>query len=254
MAEPMSTLTSKVKYGLWFFKKGYYSQFLFMLNKVRKERTREEAVRWCKLIEISEDEVLDKLNIPRSQIEIDHHEFIEYARSNQNKCPYLMGRGGSLNVLYSIIKTLHPRYVVETGVAYGWSSLAILLGNMTNEDARLWSTDMPYPMLGNENYVGCVIRGDLKNKWSLVRKPDISGLPEVLQECGLIDFFHYDSDKSYKGRMQTAQLIWDHLKMGGYFMSINIHNNVAFKDFCDSKNRDPIVFKSHNKYIGIIRK
>ncbi|MBT8253685.1 MAG: class I SAM-dependent methyltransferase [Bacteroidia bacterium] len=213
-----------------------------------------QSVSWCKSQAISTHEFLKALGIKKHQIKSDYPSYYEYARSKELDCPFDMDKGVAPDILYSLIKELRPKFIIETGVAYGWSSLAILLGINKNHKAHLWSIDMPYPNLGNESYVGCILPDDLHDKWTLIRKPDISGLPIALNECGLIDFFHYDSDVSYDGKMNAARMVWLNLRMGGYIMSANIQNNHAFKDFCDSVKRDPLIVKTGSNYIGLIKK
>lgn len=250
----MSSLLEKLKFAFWFVKKGYFEQLFFMLNKSKKEKTREESTIWCKSIAVSEKEALKKLKIPYNDIQKDFSTFLSFAEKKQKECPFQMGGAGSVKVLYSFVKEIQPSKTIETGVAYGWSSLAILLGNKDNRNSHLWSVDMPYPNMNNDKFVGCVVHEDLKDKWSLIRKPDLKGLPIALESSGEIDFCHYDSDKSYRGRMKSSPLLWNKLKIGGYFMSDDINDNIAFKEFCEEINREPIVFEVNGKYVGIIKK
>ncbi|MFV0281806.1 MAG: hypothetical protein ACK5JM_13735, partial [Rhodoblastus sp.] len=68
------------------------------------------------------------------------------------------------------------RRMVETGVAYGWSSLALLAASEDRPDSRLVSVDMPYPKMNNEAFVGIVVPERFHARWKLVRKPDRNGL------------------------------------------------------------------------------
>ena len=96
---------------------------------------------------------------------------------------------------------------METGVAYGWSSLAILLAIKDSKDAKLISNDMPYVNMGNDDYVGCVISNKLKYKWELQRLPDVRGIPLALKKFkNIIDLCLYDSDKSYTA--ECGQLLY----------------------------------------------
>ncbi len=66
--------------------------------------------------------------------------------------------------------------------------------------------------MGNDDYVGCVIPENLKSKWELQRLPDVKGIPLALKKFdNTIDFCHYDSDKSYTGRMWASPLLWNAL-------------------------------------------
>ena len=80
-----------------------------------------------------------------------------------------MGGASNIELLYYLAEHLKAENVIETGVAYGWSALAILLSLSSRKNARLISTDMPYPGLDNSKYVGCVIPNDLKGKWTHIK-------------------------------------------------------------------------------------
>ena len=91
---------------------------------------------------------------------------------------------------------------------------------------------MPYPKMDNEDYVGIVIPSFLKEYWHLIRKPDRKGIISGLKMFDQpIDLCHYDSDKSYYGRSYAYPLLWNSLKEGGIFISDDIQDNFAFKDF-----------------------
>jgi predicted O-methyltransferase YrrM len=167
-----------------------------------------------------------------------------------------MGGPAHLDVLYRMTSHLRPSVVVETGVAAGWSSLAILLALEENgADGRLWSADMPYPKRDNERFVGCAVPRDLRSRWTLVRRADRDALPEILARCGRVDLAHYDSDKSISGRMFGYQALWGALRDGGVLMSDDIEDNLAFRDFAVSVGRKPIVIgKEGDNFAGLLRK
>src|SRR5690606_13436899 len=55
-----------------------------------------------------------------------------------------MGGGADVDLLYSLCIATDAKRILETGVAFGWSSLAILSAIETRHDAGLVSIDMPY--------------------------------------------------------------------------------------------------------------
>jgi predicted O-methyltransferase YrrM len=165
-----------------------------------------------------------------------------------------MGGRGGLEGLYNIIKSFGYTSILETGVAYGWSSLAILLA-IKESNAKLISIDMPYVNMNNESFVGVVVHPDLHKQWTLIRKPDRNGIPEALNLYnGKFDLIHYDSDKSYVGRQWAYPILWDALKIGGIFISDDIQDNVGFKEFCEHRNLNPLIYESDNKYVGVVQK
>ena len=68
------------------------------------------------------------------------------------------------------------------------------------------------------------------------------------------DFCHYDSDKSYQGRILAYGKIWRNLNNKGIFISDDISDNMAFFDFCRSKKKKPFIIKYKNKFLGLIIK
>ncbi len=62
----------------------------------------------------------------------------------EESCPVKMGGEGAITFIYHLVKNSKAKKLLETGVAYGWSSLAILLAIKDEENAFLISNDMPY--------------------------------------------------------------------------------------------------------------
>jgi predicted O-methyltransferase YrrM len=166
-----------------------------------------------------------------------------------------MGGPGDLDLLFAVTRLGLPQNVIETGVAYGWSSLAILAGLDGREGCRLVSVDMPYPKMNNERWVGVVVPERLRSNWTIVREPDRRGLEKAIA-ClgGKIELCHYDSDKSYRGRQYGYRLLWEALVPGGVFISDDIQDNMAFAEFVDLHKLSFAVTESDGKFVGIVRR
>ena len=165
-----------------------------------------------------------------------------------------MGGPGDLDLLYGAIVAGGARRVVETGVAYGWSSLAALTA-LRETGGQLISVDMPYPKAGNEAFVGIVVPESWRDRWTLIRRPDRNGLRRAIADFGgEIDLCHYDSDKSYPGRMFAFPLLWRALRPGGLFISDDISDNFAFRDFFARLGVGIAIVRSEGKHVGIARK
>lgn len=132
--------------------------------------------------------------------------------------------------------------------------MAILSSLHHRPNALLISTDKPYPGAGNEPYVGCVVPSEIRKNWMIIPLADRKAVPQALDQLSSIDLCHYDSDKSYEGRMRTYPLLWEALRPGGIFISDDIGDNLAFHDFCQKIKRESFIVKSGEKYIGIIVK
>jgi predicted O-methyltransferase YrrM len=173
-------------------------------------------------------------------------------------CPVKMGGAANLELLYFLAEHVGATTAIETGVAYGWSSLALLLSFRARTDSCLVSTDRPYPGTNSGRYVGCVVPESLKRGWHLIRRADKEALPEALKILTEIDICHYDSDKSRKGRQWAYPLLWDALKPGGFFVSDDVGDNLAFRHFCHRHGVQPLIVHmsalSGKKYVGILQK
>ena len=223
----------------------------------RKENTRYEATRWCEQLAVSKEKALKELGVryPLRHPAADFPDLWEWAEQKSKEVPVRMGGAGSVDFLYTLMLALKPARILETGVAYGWSTLAILLGISYNNRGMLVSVDMPYPRMGNEPYVGCVIHPSLRRLWTLIRKPDVTGVPLALKILGgIVDLFHYDSDKSYTGRMTTYPIVWRALRPGGIFISDDVGDNIAFKEFAEIAGVKPLIFREGGKFVGVLRK
>lgn len=176
-----------------------------------------------------------------------------YERARQSAVE--MGGPGDLDLLFDAVRLTGARRVVETGVAYGWSSFAILSGMAETEGGHLWSVDMPYPKQGNEKFVGIVVPEELRPRWTLIREPDRKGLEKAIRAAGgTLDLCHYDSDKSWHGRGYAFPLLWEALAPGGVFISDDIQDNMYFAEFVKEKSLTYAITESDGKYVGIFRK
>jgi predicted O-methyltransferase YrrM len=179
---------------------------------------------------------------------------IAAAHQRCDASPVRMGGPGDLGLAYNLAEAVGAERVIETGVAYGWSTLALLLSLSHRPGSRLVSIDMPYAKAGNEPYVGVAVPDELRPHWTLLRKPDRAGLPEALRLLGQIDLCHYDSDKSYTGRMFAYPKLWAALKPGGLFITDDIQDNLAFFEFADALKLPRVVIASQGKFVGAVRK
>ncbi len=225
------------------------------------EQTGAEASRWCQtrtkpvgqaLIDLTGcDEHRDLRDVYANEFQ-----FADRAVAN---CPQQMGGPGHLDFLYAIAESLQADNVVETGVAYGWSSLALLLSLQHRSNARLISTNLHYRRYeDDDSYVGCAVPDHLRAGWKILRQCDEVALPQALNELKSIDLAHYDSDKSYAGRMFAYSLLWKHLRVGGILVSDDIGDNICFTHFCKMARTAPVIVSAPSdsgpKYIGALVK
>jgi predicted O-methyltransferase YrrM len=171
------------------------------------------------------------------------------------KVPTKMGGPGDINLLYAATRLSGARRAIETGVAYGWSSLAILAAFEGHDGRHLTSVDMPYPAMNNEPWIGIVVPESLRKNWDIIREPDRYGLEKAIAGFGgVIDLCHYDSDKSYRGRQYAYPRLWAALVSGGIFISDDIQDNMAFAEFVEMRKLPYAVTEFEGKFVGITRR
>ena len=158
-----------------------------------------------------------------------------------------VGGGGSYYALYFLTRALRPANVLETGVARGWSSAAILAGLFQNEHGYLMSSDRPPGSVNSEDDVGCVVPERFYSRWQLCKKDDASCLPELLENLESIDMFHYDSDKSYAGREYAINMVWPYMSPGSVIVMDDVKDNAFFKDWVTQRGLRFSVFPKDPK-------
>lgn len=256
------------KLALWYLKhpKLYSELGHRVLQKIKsigsdKERLKQEAVKWCEKRMLDTPSVIRK--ITGKPIDESFYEKFKAQMDAGKKIfeasPVKLGGPGDLELIYHLAEHIKARKIVETGVAAGWSSTAFLLSLRNREDTLLVSTDMPYTDKDADKYVGCVVPDELRGEnWRLIREPDRKGLPQALSLMPSIDMFHYDSDKTYEGRMFAYNLLWNALRPGGIMISDDIDDNFGFRDFCRAVELSPLVVQNPArdgvKYVGVLIK
>ena len=225
----------------------------FYRSSATKGKT--EAENWCAERAISQEEAIRKITGSSDflKLEDQFRDILEQAKKIEQGTPVKMGGAGALDLIYSLCEFTQAQNALETGVAYGWSSLAALL-SLTERNGTLYSSDMPYLGKDNDQFVGCVVPENLKKNWKLFRYADRESLPKIFKEQNEFDFVHYDSDKSYNGRMWAYDVLWEKVKNGGVFMSDDIGDNAAFMDYCLQNKREPIIVEFDGKYAGLMVK
>lgn len=223
----------------------------------RALRVPVRATRWCREQAIEPSEAVRQLGAAELQrLDEVHPQSWRAAEERVAARQVGLGGGAAVDVLYTLVRARRPRRVLETGVANGYSSLAILTALDDNDAGRLVSTDLP-GVIGADDLVGRAVGDPSHPRWTLLRRADRDAIPTALQLLGGFDFVHYDSDKSVEGRLWACRTLWPHLADGGLLMSDDINDNFAFRDFCREVGRTPWVFRADavgSKFAGAIVK
>ncbi len=103
------------------------------------------------------------------------------------------GGPGNLALLHWLVRLLRPETVLETGVASGASSRAILEGLHTNGAGHLFSSDLSHVI--PSEHAGLCVDPEMRGRWTLLHEGDRKNIPRLLASAGSIDLVHYDSAK-----------------------------------------------------------
>ena len=260
MKSKINILFKKISILLWFFlHPNYYQHLLYLvvrkfLPNHDKKKDKNKALKWASSNAVRYVDVFKKLGLKGNLKGLDKNTIAEGLRL-QNKSSLKMGGAAHIHLLYDCVRLIKAKRVLETGVAYGWSSLSILKALHDNQKGRLYSIDMPYPVKNNEKNVGIVVPNYLKKKWKLIRRPDRPGINIGLKKAGgKIDLCHYDSDKSWWGRAYAYNILWNSLKSNGVFITDDIQDNLYFFEFVKKKSSKFAIVEYEKKFIGLIRK
>ena len=253
-------MLNKILIVIWFLvRPKFYLHFIaiikrkFLFNHDTLANS-EKAYKWAHRNAISYTDALKKLKIEGDTVGLDN-DSIMLGKKLEAKSSVKMGGSGHIHLLYDCVKLLKVQNVIETGVAYGWSSLAILKALSKNNTGKLFSVDMPYPRKKNERDVGIVVPQNLRKNWTLIRRPDNPGIIIALKKAGgKIDLCHYDSDKSWWGRHYAYPILWKSLSADGLFISDDIEDNLYFSEFVKKHSLNFAVVELDGKFIGLIRK
>ena len=253
-------MLNKILLIIWYvLRPKYYEHFFsliirkFLVNYDTVEN-KKKAYDWAATNAVDYVEALKSLGL-KGKVDGLDNDTITDARRLVAKSSVKMGGASHIHLLYHCVRLSKAKKVIETGVAYGWSSLAILKALIKNKNGKLFSVDMPYPGKKNENDVGIVVPQNLRKNWILIRKPDRPGIIKAISQAGgQIDLCHYDSDKSWWGRHYAYAILWKSLKSKGLFISDDIQDNLYFYEFTKKNLLKFAVVEYEGKFIGLIRK
>lgn len=134
---------------------------------------------------------------------------------------------------YILIRAVRPDRVLETGVAYGFSSSFILAAMRHEQHGSLTSIDLPsaHDMEGDASgdHIGILVPQAYRNRWTLIRGDAIVALPlQFNRETP--DIFIHDSFHSYAHMAFEYSLAARYLPPRGIIISDDTRVNSAFTD------------------------
>jgi predicted O-methyltransferase YrrM len=239
-------------------KKGNFKIFLNKILKRLENNNSELALKWAKqhntystedICRIIDHNLFEKIQLDLKNIE-------NAAKKKLTKLNLALGGAGNYVLIYFLIRKFKPNFIVETGIALGWSSFASLRALEKNKKGFLYSSDFPYLRLKNpEKYIGFLItEKNLKKRWHTDIRGDAIALPKIkkLLKKNKIDLFHYDSDKSVSGRNFALKTLEKKFSKKCIIIFDDIQNNLHFKNYVEQTNKNFKVIKFQNKFLGVV--
>jgi predicted O-methyltransferase YrrM len=126
-------------------------------------------------------------------------------------------------IIYTIIRCLKPRLVVETGVANGASSTFILSALEKNNLGKLYSIDLPSKDLLLKEEIGWLVPQYLRHRWELIIGDSKIVLPKLLAELGHVDIFLHDSLHTLEHVLFELKESYNYIPKGGFLIVDDIN-------------------------------
>ncbi len=161
----------------------------------------------------------------------------------------------SRKFLYILCRIMKPENIIETGVAYGLSSIYILKALNKNNFGTLHSIDSVFRPWQERNMIGSIIPDELRKRWSFNFGSSNDRLQEVFNDINNVQIFIHDSLHTYKNMMFEFNCAEKNLGKDGIIISDDVLDNDAFFDFTNQKRLENYLVKvKHDLGLGIIIK
>jgi predicted O-methyltransferase YrrM len=217
------------------------------------------------------DEYLGELAAVNEHVDAATTEYLELLPSNSP---------GSVDpvegaLLYSLVRSMRPATVVETGTANGISTTYLLAALAQNRTGRLVSIDLPFELgtgdvllrplvpgtsIEPENSSplppgrapGWAIPDELRDRWELRVGDARELLPALLDEVGEVGLFFHDSLHTREHMLFEFEAAWPRLAAGGVLAADDVfqRRHDALPAFARSVGRRFTTFSN----LGFVRK
>jgi Methyltransferase domain len=145
-----------------------------------------------------------------------------------------------VRLAWCLVAHLRPGRIVETGVARGMTTRALLEGLEHNGAGHLWSIDLP-PLLEHAlaTETAAAVPERLYDRWTLRHGSSRRVLPGLVAELGSIELFVHDSMHTTRNLRFELEHIWPALAAGGVALLDDVEKNAAIRDFLESHPGTP---------------
>jgi predicted O-methyltransferase YrrM len=130
---------------------------------------------------------------------------------------------------WCLVCHLRPAQVIETGVARGITSRAVLEALERNGRGHLWSIDLA-PLLEEElaPQIATAVPADRRERWTLLEGSSRRVLPRLLAQVGEIDLFVHDSLHTERNVRFELSRSWPSLRRGGAMLIDDVERSAGF--------------------------
>lgn len=250
-------MLNRLKITFWMIKNSYYLHLIysiiFLLNKTFNKKIRfYERFSFKKAENLCKKHLINHKDLYFFLFKKKTYKIKKPLHLSNKKVNKKLGGGSDAVLIYNLVRILKPKNIIEFGVANGLSTLSILSACKENNFGKLISIDMPYYFDNAKKLIGNLIKKKNYPNWTLFIGPQVNFINKISDKN--YDLCHYDSDKSYQGRILIYSKIWERLNKNGVLLSDDISDNLAFFHFCKKKRKKPLVIKFNKKYLGLIIK
>ena len=149
-----------------------FRKILSLFNNTEKLNYSNNFIEeWCKKKKILDKVFYKKIGLSYySNFFEEKKSYFLSAKLKEKKLKYKMGGMAHLNLIYNLTKHFLPKNILETGVAFGWSTLVFMLSK--NHNSNLTCIDLSYPTKSSNKLVGGALPANFKNKLTLYEGVD----------------------------------------------------------------------------------
>ena len=239
--------------------KSYFSIFSKILHRIFDRQgslNKEKNLEWIQKNLSSSEIFLKEVNTTQYHLsDSAYKSFLKKKSLNfSEEQKKRIGGGGMYVLLNFLVSYFKPKNIVETGVAAGVSSHAILKAIEDNKIGHLYSSDLPIMRLENPvKIVGALVDEKLRVNWSLFLKGDKENLKLIQSKINKIDLIHYDSEKRYHGREFVFNQLDKLIDTNSIIVMDDIQDNSFFYDYLEKKKiKNFKIFQYERKFVGLI--
>ena len=202
------------------------------LERLRRGSPSYETTKWPGVIEDIEahlgrvTEILDEPAL--EETEEDTRRLMKDIHGGDPFSPRWAADSRFARLCYLVCRLISPSVVLETGVAYGVSSVFTLKALEENGRGMLHSVDLPPLRTEYERFWGVAVPDDLRGRWRLHRGSSARVLPRLLEEIGAVDLFVHDSLHTRRNMRREFDTVWPHLRNGALLLADDVERNRAF--------------------------